>query len=110
MSDISALLLPWFDKHGRKSLPWQQQVSGYRVWLSEIMLQQTQVATVIPYFEKFLQSFPTITNLADAQLDQGLFRVALLECVDPPGDIGKKVGGLELLIVVVDRYHGGLGG
>ena len=72
MSDISVLLLPWFNKHGRKSLPWQQQVSGYRVWLSEIMLQQTQVATVIPYFEKFLQSFPTITNLADAHLDQVL--------------------------------------
>lgn len=72
MSDISELLLPWFEQHGRKDLPWQKQVSAYRVWLSEIMLQQTQVATVIPYFEKFLQSFPTVTELADAHLDQVL--------------------------------------
>ncbi|MBT3204897.1 MAG: A/G-specific adenine glycosylase [Gammaproteobacteria bacterium] len=72
MSGISKLLLPWFDLHGRKNLPWQQQVTAYRVWLSEIMLQQTQVATVIPYFEKFLESFPTVNELADAHLDQVL--------------------------------------
>ena len=72
MSNISTLLLPWFQQHGRKNLPWQQQVSGYRVWLSEIMLQQTQVATVIPYYEKFLQSFPDVTALANAHLDQVL--------------------------------------
>ena len=49
-------------------------------------------------------------DVADTQLDQGFFRMAPLECFDPPGDIGKKIGGLELLIVVVDRYHGCLGG
>ncbi len=72
MPEISTLLLPWFDLHGRKNLPWQQKVTPYRVWLSEIMLQQTQVNTVIPYFEKFLQSFATVTELADADLDQVL--------------------------------------
>ena len=72
MSDIAPLLLPWFEKHGRKNLPWQQQISAYRVWLSEIMLQQTQVSTVIPYFERFIASFPNIQSLAAAPLDEVL--------------------------------------
>lgn len=72
MSAISSLLLPWFDKNGRKNLPWQQQLTPYRVWLSEIMLQQTQVTTVIPYYEKFLNTFPEVTTLADASRDQVL--------------------------------------
>ncbi len=55
-----ARLLHWFDDHGRHDLPWQHPRSPYRVWLSEIMLQQTQVATVIPYFHRFLQHFPTL--------------------------------------------------
>lgn len=62
-------LLSWFDKFGRQNLPWQQNISPYRVWISEIMLQQTQVATVIPYFEKFISHFPNIKTLADASLD-----------------------------------------
>lgn len=62
-------LLPWFDNHGRHDLPWQHPRSPYRVWLSEIMLQQTQVATVIPYFLKFLQVFPTLPDLAAASND-----------------------------------------
>ena len=65
-------LLTWFDLHGRKNLPWQQDKSPYRVWLSEIMLQQTQVVTVIPYFEKFVARFPTIERLATATLDDVL--------------------------------------
>ncbi len=65
-------VLAWFDIHGRKHLPWQQDINAYRVWISEIMLQQTQVATVIPYFEKFMQSFPTIETLAAAELDEVL--------------------------------------
>jgi A/G-specific adenine glycosylase len=65
-------LLDWYAHSGRKDLPWQHPREPYRVWLSEIMLQQTQVATVIPYFEKFLQRFPTIIDLADAELDQVL--------------------------------------
>lgn len=65
-------VLVWFDQHGRKDLPWQQSVTPYRVWVSEIMLQQTQVATVIPYFERFMARFPTLPDLASAQLDEVL--------------------------------------
>jgi A/G-specific adenine glycosylase len=63
-------LLAWFDTNGRKHLPWQLQRSAYHVWLSEIMLQQTQVATVIPYFERFIKRFPTIEALASASDDE----------------------------------------
>ncbi|MEH6502778.1 MAG: A/G-specific adenine glycosylase [Cycloclasticus sp.] len=69
---FQALVLEWFDHYGRKNLPWQQTPTPYHVWLSEIMLQQTQVATVIPYFERFLQRFPTLISLAKAPLDDVL--------------------------------------
>ena len=62
-------ILAWFDLNGRKDLPWQKDISPYRVWLSEIMLQQTQVATVIPYFNQFIQLFPTIDALANVSVD-----------------------------------------
>ncbi|MFT6914015.1 MAG: A/G-specific adenine glycosylase [Motiliproteus sp.] len=65
-------LLAWFDRHGRKTLPWQQSITPYRVWLSEVMLQQTQVATVIPYFERFIAAFPSVEALAGADIDQVL--------------------------------------
>ena len=63
-------LLHWWQQHGRHDLPWQQDRSPYRVWLSEIMLQQTQVATVIPYFERFTRQFPTLSALARADSDE----------------------------------------
>ena len=69
---FSELALNWFDLHGRKNLPWQQNTNAYRVWISEIMLQQTQVATVIPYYKKFMQSFPDIQSLAAASEDKVL--------------------------------------
>jgi A/G-specific adenine glycosylase len=72
VSDFADRLLAWYDEHGRKDLPWQQDVTAYRVWVSEIMLQQTQVQTVIPYFERFMQSFPDVTTLAEASKDQVL--------------------------------------
>ncbi len=62
-------LLAWFDRHGRHDLPWQHERTPYRVWVSEIMLQQTQVSTVIPYFERFMAQLPTVSALADAPLD-----------------------------------------
>jgi A/G-specific adenine glycosylase len=65
-------LLQWFDEHGRHDLPWQTDRTSYRVWISEIMLQQTQVTTVIPYFERFMGRFATIQELAAAQTDQVL--------------------------------------
>ena len=64
--------LAWYDQNGRKTLPWQQGKTAYRVWLSEIMLQQTQVRTVIPYFERFLLAFPTVADLAAAHEDEVL--------------------------------------
>lgn len=65
-------LMDWFDAHGRHDLPWQSQRSPYRVWVSEIMLQQTQVATVIPYFERFMSRFPDVNSLAKAKQDEVL--------------------------------------
>lgn len=69
---FSTLLLEWFDQYGRKNLPWQHNTTPYRVWVSEIMLQQTQVSTVIPYFTKFLANFPDVRSLANADLDKVL--------------------------------------
>ena len=65
-------LLSWWDEHGRKDLPWQTTRTPYRVWISEIMLQQTQVSTVIPYFNKWMESFPDLETLAKAPLDEVL--------------------------------------
>ncbi|MTD37258.1 A/G-specific adenine glycosylase [Erwinia sp. CPCC 100877] len=69
---FSRQVLAWYDKFGRKTLPWQQEKTPYKVWLSEVMLQQTQVATVIPYFERFMARFPTVADLARASLDEVL--------------------------------------
>jgi A/G-specific adenine glycosylase len=65
-------VLRWYDLHGRKDLPWQRPRTPYRVWLSEVMLQQTQVATVVPYFLRFVEKFATLRKLADADLDDVL--------------------------------------
>ena len=70
-AEFSARLLNWHQLHGRNNLPWQFQ-SAYPVWLSEIMLQQTQVNTVIPYYTRFLQRFPDINSLANASIDEVL--------------------------------------
>lgn len=69
---ITDRILAWFAQHGRKHLPWQQNKTPYRVWISEIMLQQTQVSTVIPYYERFMKRFPEITELAAADQDEVL--------------------------------------
>ncbi len=71
---FSSRLLKWWDANGRKDLPWQQPRSPYRVWVAEIMLQQTQVKTVIPYFEAFIEQFPDIRSLAAASQDDVLAR------------------------------------
>jgi A/G-specific adenine glycosylase len=71
-SDFAQKLLDWFDRAGRKHLPWQQNPTPYRVWVSEIMLQQTQVAAVVPYYERFMQRFPDVRSLATAPLDEVL--------------------------------------
>ncbi|MCY3802799.1 MAG: A/G-specific adenine glycosylase [Gammaproteobacteria bacterium] len=71
-SDFSDQVLAWFDQHGRKDLPWQRDRDPYRIWVSEIMLQQTRVDTVIPYYEKFMRRFPNVQELAAAGVDEVL--------------------------------------
>ena len=70
--EFTARLLAWFKVHGRHNLPWQVNPTPYRVWISEVMLQQTQVATVIPYYERFMARFPDVQSLAAAPLDEVL--------------------------------------
>ncbi len=72
MPEFSERVLAWFYSSGRKDLPWQREPTLYRVWISEIMLQQTQVATVVPYFQRFMQSFADIGALANAPIDDVL--------------------------------------
>jgi A/G-specific adenine glycosylase len=72
LSKFTAALVRWQKKHGRHDLPWQQTTDPYRIWLSEIMLQQTQVQTVIPYYARFLERFPTVKALAKADINDVL--------------------------------------
>lgn len=69
LSTFTQPLLSWFAVHGRRHLPWQMNPLPYRVWISEIMLQQTQVATVIPYYARFMTRFPDVASLAQAEID-----------------------------------------
>jgi A/G-specific adenine glycosylase len=69
---LASTLIDWQRRHGRSHLPWQASREPYRVWLSEIMLQQTQVSTVLPYYERFLARFPDVKTLAEAPLDEVL--------------------------------------
>ncbi len=111
-ADFATRVLDWFDCHGRKDLPWQQAVTPYRVWASEIMLQQTQVATVIPYFERFMERFPTLADLAQAPLDdvlhlwtglgyyargRNLHKAARLALAEHGGELPQSVDALSAL-------------
>ena len=69
MNPFADTLLAWFDRHGRHDLPWQHPRDAYRVWISEIMLQQTQVSTVVGYFERFVAALPDLPSLAAASED-----------------------------------------
>src|SRR3546814_18612027 len=68
--DFAPRILAWQASHGRHDLPWQRTQDPYRIWLSEIMLQQTQVATVIPYYQRLLERFPAVALLAAASTDE----------------------------------------
>ena len=70
--ELAARLLAWHRRHGRHDLPWQRTRDAYRIWVAEIMLQQTQVAAVIPYYVRFLERFPDIATLAGAPQDEVL--------------------------------------
>ena len=72
MSDFGKSLIAWQRVHGRHDLPWQRTRDPYRVWLSEVMLQQTQVEAVIPYYRRFLERFPDVVALARASEDEVL--------------------------------------
>ena len=93
-------LLEWFDRHGRKDLPWQQGISPYRVWISEIMLQQTQVVTVIAYYERFMQRFPDVTSLARASTDEVLHLWTGLGYYARGRNLHKAAK------IIVDQYNG----
>ncbi len=69
MNEFSGRVLQWFGEHGRKDLPWQQHAGPYEIWVSEIMLQQTQVLTVIPYYQRFMRRVPDIDSVAAAGID-----------------------------------------
>jgi A/G-specific adenine glycosylase len=99
MHSFSPRLIAWQRTHGRHDLPWQG-ADAYRVWLSEIMLQQTQVATVIPYYQRFVASFPTIATLAAATEEQVLAHWS---------GLGYYARGRNLhraAQIIVDKYHG----
>ncbi len=66
---FSGILLKWYDKH-KRDLPWRQTKDPYRIWLSEVMLQQTQVDTGTPYYNKWLKRFPTVESVANASQDE----------------------------------------
>lgn len=97
---FSNQVLNWFELQGRKHLPWQQEKTPYRVWISEIMLQQTQVATVIPYYNKFMTSFPTVTALANADEDTVLHHWTGLGYYARARNLHKSAK------IIRDQYHG----
>ena len=101
---FSTDVLRWYDVHGRKDLPWQQSPSPYRVWISEVMLQQTQVATVIPYFERFMRSFPDVITLADAPVDEVLHHWSGLGYYARARNLHKAAG------IIRDNYDGEMPG
>src|SRR5512143_390210 len=99
MQSFAKRLIAWQRRHGRHDLPWQGQVA-YRVWLSEIMLQQTQVATVIPYYQRFVASFPDVAALAAATEEQVLAHWSGLGYYARGRNLHKAAQ------IVVERHHG----
>jgi len=97
---FQADVLAWYDQHGRKHLPWQEQISAYSVWVSEIMLQQTQVSTVIPYYRRFMQRFATVQQLAAAPLDDVLHHWTGLGYYARARNLHRSAE------IVVERYEG----
>ena len=100
MAEFSDKVLHWFDRHGRRDLPWQRDPTPYRVWISEIMLQQTQVRTVIPYYERFMRSFPDVRALGDAPQDDVLHHWSGLGYYARARNLHKAA------IIVRDRFGG----
>jgi A/G-specific adenine glycosylase len=99
---IAPRLLAWFDRHGRHDLPWQRDPTPYSVWVSEIMLQQTQVATVVRYYERFMRAFPDVRSLAAAELDRVLALWAGLGYYARARNLHRAAR------VVIERYGGSI--
>ncbi|MDH4233853.1 MAG: A/G-specific adenine glycosylase, partial [Gallionella sp.] len=99
MHSFSSRLIAWQHQHGRHDLPWQG-ADAYRVWLSEIMLQQTQVATVIPYYLRFIASFPTINALSAVTEDQVLAHWSGL------GYYARGRNLFRTAQLIVEKFHG----
>jgi A/G-specific adenine glycosylase len=95
-------LLAWYDQHGRKDLPWQRARDAYRVWLSEVMLQQTQVRTVIPYFQRFIAALPVLADLAVASEDRVLALWSGLGYYSRARNLQRTAQ------ICVERHHGDL--
>ena len=98
---FSDRLLAWWDVHGRKHLPWQQDRAPYRIWVAEVMLQQTQVDVVVPYFQRFMARFPSVGTLAEAELDDVLHLWSGLGYYARARNLHRAAG-------VVAREHGGV--
>ena len=99
---IGKRVLEWWHRYGRKNLPWQREVSPYRTWVAEVMLQQTQVNTVIPYFDRFIHRFPSIADLAVASLDEVLVTWAGLGYYARARNLHKAAG------IIMVQYSGAL--
>jgi A/G-specific adenine glycosylase len=93
-------IISWYHQQGRKNLPWQQDKTPYSVWVSEIMLQQTQVTTVIPYYQRFMSSFPTISALANADEDNVLHHWTGLGYYARARNLHKAAK------IICDKHHG----
>lgn len=100
MGSFAERLLDWYRLHGRHDLPWQKKPSLYSTWLSEIMLQQTQVTTVMPYFERFMQRFPDIKTLAGATQDDVLLHWAGLGYYSRARNIHKAA------LIIAEHHQG----
>ena len=94
-------LLAWWDVHGRKDLPWQRDRAPYRVWISEVMLQQTRASTVAPYFERFVRRFPDVDALARGELDEVLHLWSGLGYYARARNLHRAAG-------IIVREHGGV--
>ena len=100
-SSFARRLLAWWDVHGRKDLPWQRERTPYRIWVAEVMLQQTQAITVVPYFDRFVARFPDAAALARADLDDVLHLWSGLGYYARARNLHRAAG-------VVVREHGGV--
>ena len=97
---IAPRLLNWAAKHGRHNLPWQTDPTPYRVWVSEVMLQQTQVATALPYYHRFTARFPDVSSLAAASLDEVLHHWSGLGYYARARNLHRAAG------IVVEQHNG----